>query len=55
MNMIRIDREIYLKHIVTDLETLNEPSSTYFPVLANYSCDSDFGNFSHLSSNSPLT
>jgi hypothetical protein len=27
-NMIRIDREIYLKHIVTDLETPNEPSST---------------------------
>jgi hypothetical protein len=46
MNMIRIDRERYLKHIVTDLETLNEPSSTDFPMLGNYSCDSDFGNFS---------
>jgi hypothetical protein len=45
-NMIRIDRERYLKHTVTDLETLNEPSSTDFPVLGNYSCDSDFGNFS---------
>jgi hypothetical protein len=30
-NMIRIDRERYLKHTVTDLETLNEPSSTDFP------------------------
>jgi hypothetical protein len=53
--MIRIDRERYLKHMVTDLETLNEPSSTDFPVLGNYSCDSDFGNFSPLSSDIPLT
>jgi hypothetical protein len=53
--MIRIDREIYLKHIVTDLETLNEPSSTDFPVLGNYSYDSDFRNFSPLSSDVPLT
>jgi hypothetical protein len=36
-NMIRIDRERYLKHTVTDLEALNEPSSTDFPVLGNYS------------------
>ena len=41
-NMIRIDRERYLKHIVTDLETLNETSSTDFPVLGNYSFDSYF-------------
>jgi hypothetical protein len=34
-NMIKIDIERYLKHIVTDLETLNEPSSTYFPMLGN--------------------
>jgi hypothetical protein len=54
-NMIRIDRERYLKHTVTDLETLNEPSSTDFPVLGNYSCDSYFGNFSPLSSDVPLT
>jgi hypothetical protein len=53
--MIIIDRERYLKHIVTDLETLNEPSSTDFPVLGNYSCDSYFGNFYPLSSNVPLT
>jgi hypothetical protein len=53
--MIRIDRERYLKHTVTDLETLNEPSSTDFPVLGNYSCDSYFGNFSPLSSDVPLT
>jgi hypothetical protein len=54
-NMIIIDRERYLKHTVTDLETLNEPSSTDFPVLGNYSCDSYFGNFSPLSSDVPLT
>jgi ribonuclease HI len=54
-NMIRIDRERYLKHTVTDLETLNEPSSTDFPVLGNYSCDSYFGNFSPLLSDVPLT
>jgi hypothetical protein len=54
-NMIRIDREIYLKHTLTDLETLNEPSSIDFPVLSNYSCDSYFGNFSPLSSDVPLT
>jgi hypothetical protein len=53
--MIRIDRERYLKHTVTDLETLNEPSSTDFPVLGNYSCDSYFDNFSPLSSDVPLT
>ena len=54
-NMIRIDRERYLKHIVTDLEALNEPSLTNFPVIGNYSWDSDFGNFSPLSSDVPLT
>jgi hypothetical protein len=47
MNMIRIDREIYLKHTVTNLETINEPSSTDFLVLGNY--------FSPLSSDVPLT
>jgi hypothetical protein len=54
-NMIRIVRERYLKHNVTDLEALNEPSSLDFPVLGNYSCDSDYGNLSPLSSNVPLT
>jgi hypothetical protein len=39
-----------LKHIVTDLEAPNEPSSNEFPVLGNYSCDLDFGNFSPCSS-----
>jgi len=43
--MINIDRERYLQHTVTDLETPNEPLSIEFPVLGNYSCDSDFGNF----------
>jgi len=53
--MIKIDRERYLKHIVTDLEDLNEPSSTDFPMIGNYSCNSDFRNLSPLSSNVPLT
>jgi len=55
MNLIRINREIYPKHTVTNLQTLNEHSSTDFPVLGNYSRDSDFKNFSSLSSNIPLT
>jgi hypothetical protein len=54
-NMIRIDRERYLKHTVTDLETPNEPASTDFPILGNYSCDSHFGNFSPLLSDVSLT
>jgi ribonuclease HI len=54
-NMIKIDRERYLKHIVTDLETPNEPLSTDFPILGNYSCESYFGNFAPLLSDVPLT
>jgi hypothetical protein len=54
-NMIKIDRERYLKYIVIDLETLNQPSSVDFLVLGNYSCDSYFSNFSPLSSDVPLT
>jgi hypothetical protein len=53
--MIMIDRERYLKHTITDLESFNEPSSTYFPVLGNYSCDYDFENFAPLSSHVLLT
>jgi hypothetical protein len=41
--------------MVTDLETPNEPSSTDFPILGNYSCDSYFGNFSPLLSDVPFT
>ena len=47
-NMIIIDRERYLKHIVTDLETLNETSSIDFPMPSNYSFNSHFGNFYRL-------
>jgi hypothetical protein len=54
-NMIRIDRERYVKHTITDLETLNEPSSTEFPMLGNYSCDSYFRNFFPFLSDIPLT
>jgi len=53
--MIKIDRERYLKHTVTNLENLNEPSSEDFPILGNYSCDFYFENLSLLSSNVPLT
>ena len=53
--MIRIDRERYLKHTFTNLETPNELASTDFPILGNYSCDSNFGNFSPLMSNVSLT
>jgi hypothetical protein len=54
-NMIRNDRERYLKHIVTDLEAFNEPSLVDFLVLGNYSSDYDFNNFSPLSSDVPHT
>jgi hypothetical protein len=53
--MIRINRERYLKHTIIDLESFNEPSSTDFPMLGNYSCYSDFNNFSPLSCDVPLT
>jgi hypothetical protein len=53
--MIKINRERYLKHTVTNLETPNEPSFTDFPILGNYSCDSYFGNFTPLLSNVPFT
>jgi hypothetical protein len=53
--MIRIDRERYLKHVVINLESFNEPSLTDFPMQGNYSCNFDFGNFSPLSYDVPLT
>jgi hypothetical protein len=53
--MIRTNREIYLKHIVTNLEAFKEPSLAYFPVLGHYSYDSNFGNFASLSPDVPLT
>jgi hypothetical protein len=37
------------------VETLNEATSTDFPTLGNYSCDSHFGNFSLLLSDVSLT
>jgi len=54
-NMIIINSERYLKHTITDLETLNEPASTDFPVLGNYSCDSHFREFYPLLFTIPLT
>jgi hypothetical protein len=53
--MIRIDREKYMKHTVIDLETPNKPTSMDFPMLGNYSCYSNFGNFSPLLSNVSFT
>jgi len=53
--MIKINRERYLNHMITDLETPNKPASTDFLVLGNYSCDSHFGDFSPLLSVVPLT
>jgi hypothetical protein len=53
--MISIDMKIYLKHIVTNLEDFNEPLSTNFLMLVNYSCDSDFGNFTPCSFDITLT
>jgi hypothetical protein len=53
-SMIRIDRERYLKHTITDLETPNEPAFINFPVLGNYSCDSHFREFSPLMLYCPL-
>jgi hypothetical protein len=54
-NMIRIDRERYLKHMVTAKETLKEPSSTNLFVLGSYSYDSYFRNFPPLPYDAPLT
>jgi hypothetical protein len=53
--MIRIDRERYIKHMVTDLETPTEPLSTDFPILGNYFYESYFENFPPLLSDVPLT
>jgi hypothetical protein len=38
-NKIMIDHDKYLKHTITDLEAPNEPYSTKFPIIGNYSCD----------------
>jgi hypothetical protein len=53
--MIKIDKERYLKHTIIDLETPNEPVSTNFPVLENYSWDIHFREFSPLLSTIPFT
>jgi len=45
LDTIKINMEKYLKHTVSELEAPNEPSSTKFPMLGNYSYDSDFGKF----------
>jgi hypothetical protein len=34
-----------MKHTVTDLEVINEPSSSEYPILGSYSLNSNYGNF----------
>jgi hypothetical protein len=43
-NQIRVDRERYMKHVVTDLNDPNEPVMFNHSILGNYSYDSFFGN-----------
>jgi hypothetical protein len=45
MNQIRIDRERYMKHVVTDLNDLNELVMFNHSILGNYSYETFFGNF----------
>jgi hypothetical protein len=45
MNQIRIDRERYMKHVVTDLNDPNEPVMFNNSILGNYSYETFFGNF----------
>jgi hypothetical protein len=45
MNHLRIDRERYMKHVVTDLNDPNEPVMFNNSILGNYSYETFFGNF----------
>jgi hypothetical protein len=45
LNQIIIDREIYMKHVVTDLNDPNEPMMFNNSILGNYSYDTFFGNY----------
>ena len=42
---MKIEREPYIKQIVTDLDDLGEPSITINENLGNHSMDTFFGNF----------
>jgi hypothetical protein len=44
-NQIRVDRELYMKHVVNDLYDPNEVVMFNHFFLINYSCDSFFGNY----------
>jgi hypothetical protein len=55
-NQIKVDRERYMKHVVTKLNDSNEPIMFNHSILGNYSYDSFFGNHtteisSHVESN----
>jgi hypothetical protein len=43
-NQIRIDKERYMKHVVTDLNDPNEPIMFNHSILGSYSYDSLYGN-----------
>jgi hypothetical protein len=45
MNHIRVDKEGYMKHVITDLNDLNEPIMFNISILGNYSYETFFGNF----------
>ena len=44
-NQIRIDRERYMKHTVTEINSPNEPGLFSDSILGNYGYDSDLGSF----------
>jgi hypothetical protein len=43
-NQIRVGREIYMKHVVTELNDPNEPIMFNHSILGNYSYETFFGN-----------
>jgi len=45
MNQIKIDREIYMKHVVMELNNPNEPIMFNNSILGNYSYETLFGNY----------
>jgi hypothetical protein len=44
LNQVRVDRERYMKHVVTGLNDPNKPILFNHSILGNYSYDSLFGN-----------
>ena len=52
-NKIRIDRERYMKHTVTELDDSNEPVLFTDTIMGNYMVDSFFGNLEAETSSIP--